>query len=114
MSMKPGFDTLQSHAARLQGAHSSSLLAKDPARARDFALRQESLYFNFARQSYDRDALDALLALARSPQPTEVQAALAFVKTQHDLYGAAADGETKAWADFCQMLLASNSFLYVE
>ncbi len=66
MSMKPGFDTLQSHAARLQGAHSSSLLAKDPARARDFALRQESLYFNFARQSYDRDALDALLALARS------------------------------------------------
>ncbi|MET0716766.1 MAG: glucose-6-phosphate isomerase, partial [Pseudoxanthomonas sp.] len=66
MSMKPGFDTLQSHASRLQGEKASSLLARDPARARDFALRQESLYFNFARQSYDRDALDALLALAQS------------------------------------------------
>ncbi|MGH8027754.1 MAG: glucose-6-phosphate isomerase [Pseudoxanthomonas sp.] len=66
MSMKPGFDTLQSHASRLQGAKASSLLAGDPARARDFALRQGPLYFNFARQSYDRDALAALLALAQS------------------------------------------------
>ena len=66
MSMNPAFDTLQSHASRLQGANSLSLLAKDPARARDFALRHDSLYFNFARQSYDRDALDALLALAQS------------------------------------------------
>jgi len=71
MKMKSGFDTLQSHATRLQGASSSSLLAKDPARARDFALRQESLYFNFARQSYDRDALDALLALARARDMTD-------------------------------------------
>ncbi|MET0582604.1 MAG: glucose-6-phosphate isomerase, partial [Pseudoxanthomonas sp.] len=66
MSMKPGFETLQSHASRLQGEKASSLLNKDPARASDFALRQESLYFNFARQSYDRDALAALLALAQS------------------------------------------------
>ena len=66
MSMKPGFDTLRSHASRLQGAKLPSLLANDPARAHDFALRQGPLYFNFARQSYDRDALGALLALARS------------------------------------------------
>lgn len=66
MSMKAGFDTLQSHASRLQEAKPSSLLAEDPGRARDFALRHGSLYFNFARQSYDRAALAALLNLAQS------------------------------------------------
>ncbi len=64
MSTAPGFDVLQSHAARLRGQSLPALLARDPARARELALRQGPLYFNFARQSYDRDALDALFALA--------------------------------------------------
>ena len=66
MNATPGFDALQSHASRLRGASLPGLLAQDPARAGDFALRNGALYFNFARQSYDREALDALLALARS------------------------------------------------
>ncbi len=66
MSMKPGLDTLQSHASRLSGVSLPALLAQDPARASGLALREASLYFNFARQSYDRAALDALLALGRS------------------------------------------------
>ena len=66
MSKQSGFESLQSHAARLQGATGPILLAQDPARATDFAMRQDGLYFNFARQSYDRDALRGLLELATS------------------------------------------------
>ncbi len=85
----------------------------------DFVVTQAG---HFARRLADeagpqaeaRVARAFLLALARSPQPAEMQAALTFVKTQRELYGDSADGEPKAWTDFCQMLLASNSFLYVE
>ncbi|MGS1078654.1 glucose-6-phosphate isomerase [Pseudoxanthomonas beigongshangi] len=66
MSQTPGFDALQSHAARLRGQSLPALLAQDPARANDFALRHGPLYFNFARQGYDRDALSALVALGES------------------------------------------------
>ncbi|RZA31405.1 MAG: glucose-6-phosphate isomerase, partial [Lysobacteraceae bacterium] len=66
MSKQSGFDTLQSHASRLEGLASPALLARDPGRAADFALREGALYFNFARQSYDRDALGALFELAAS------------------------------------------------
>ena len=66
MSAATDLAALRPHASRLQGAGPSSLLAADPARASDFALRHEALYFNFARQSYDRDALAALLALAQA------------------------------------------------
>ncbi len=66
MSAAAGFEALQSHAARLRGVGLSSLVNGDAARAGDLALRQGALYFNFARQSYDRDALAALLELARS------------------------------------------------
>ena len=66
MSAAAGFDALQSHAARLRGVTLSSLVNGDSGRAGDFALRQGALYFNFARQSYDREAFAALLDLARS------------------------------------------------
>jgi glucose-6-phosphate isomerase len=42
------------------------LVLDDPARARDFALRVGPLQANFARQRYDRDALDALFRLGES------------------------------------------------
>ncbi len=66
MSRVLGFDpaTLRAHAARLEDRTLADLLADDPARADDFALRVGPLYANFARQSYDRDALAALFALA--------------------------------------------------
>lgn len=61
MSLLAGLDA---HAERLAGASIAGLIETDPARARDFALRAGALYANFARQHYDRAALDALFAIA--------------------------------------------------
>lgn len=66
MSEMPQFRTLDSHAARLRGTSLTALLADDPARAQDFSLRYGALYANFARQLYDRDAWEALLALGEA------------------------------------------------
>lgn len=55
---------LGAQAQRLSGTPLPALIADDPARARDFALRSGPLYANFARQRYDREALDALFAIA--------------------------------------------------
>jgi glucose-6-phosphate isomerase len=57
---------LRAHAARLAGRPIRTLLEDDPARARDFSLRAGPVYANFARQRFDRQALDALFALADS------------------------------------------------
>jgi glucose-6-phosphate isomerase len=57
---------LQSHAQRLQAEPLAQRIAGDPARALDFACRIGPLYASFARQSYDRAALDALFGLAES------------------------------------------------
>lgn len=56
---------LRPHAERLRATSIAGLIAADPARATDFGLRVGPLYANFARQSYDRQAWDALLSLAR-------------------------------------------------
>lgn len=55
---------LSAHADRLSRATLPGLLAADPGRASGFALRCGPLYANFARQRYDRAALDALFAIA--------------------------------------------------
>lgn len=57
-------DQLAGHAARLAGSTAASLCRVDPQRAKRLALRVGPLYANFARQSYDAQALEALLALA--------------------------------------------------
>ncbi|HEY1070201.1 MAG TPA: glucose-6-phosphate isomerase [Thermomonas sp.] len=62
--MRGLLDGLQAHAARLAGTPLPALVAADPARADDFALRCGPLYANFARQAYDRAALDALFSIA--------------------------------------------------
>ncbi len=54
-----------------------------------------------------------LLAVSRPPTDAERQAALEFVASQQELYGGNGD-DLRPWNDFCQMLLASNAFLYVE
>jgi len=56
--------SLDEHARRLSGTTLARLIADDPARSTDFALRAGPLYANFARQRYDRTALDALFAIA--------------------------------------------------
>lgn len=56
-------DTLQPHAERLRQTPIARLIAEDPQRPQTFALRAGPLYASFARQHYDRAALDALFAL---------------------------------------------------
>ncbi len=55
---------LDAHAQRLAGTSIAGLIETDPARAHDFAVRVGPLYANFARQRYDRVALDALFGIA--------------------------------------------------
>ena len=61
MSLLAGLDA---HAQRLAGSTIAGLVESDQTRARDFALRLGPLYASFARQRYDREALDALFAIA--------------------------------------------------
>jgi len=56
--------SLSAEAARLAQRSLTDLAAADPARGTDFSLRVGPLYANFARQRIDRQALDALFALA--------------------------------------------------
>lgn len=53
------------------------------------------------------------LAVGRDPLPPEQVLAVEFIEAQKSQY-TGADGPTRAVADFCQMLLASNAFLYLE
>ncbi|MES2858923.1 MAG: glucose-6-phosphate isomerase [Pseudomonadota bacterium] len=55
--------SLDAHAQRLAGTTLATLVADDPQRAGDFALRVGALYASFARQRYDREALVALFAI---------------------------------------------------
>jgi glucose-6-phosphate isomerase len=60
-----GLASLEAQAQRLADASLRELIAGDPARANDFAMRIGPLYASFARQRIDRDARDALFAFAR-------------------------------------------------
>lgn len=61
MSMLAG---LEAHARRLARTPLAELVGTAPERACEFALRSGPLYANFARQRYDRAALDALFEIA--------------------------------------------------
>lgn len=54
------------------------------------------------------------LAMGRIPKIEERNAAMEFLNSQRDYYAGKASPEKSAWIDFCQMLMASNSFLYLE
>jgi glucose-6-phosphate isomerase len=62
MDAQTRIDTVAAEARRLGDSRIPDLVAAEPARARDFALRVGPLYANFARQRYDREALDAVFA----------------------------------------------------
>lgn len=96
---------------------SLSLLNSDFIRARATAL-DARLGRECDHCSQDDDRIDRafLLVAGRYPTPTERNAAGRFLREQPGRYpdlDAAASGR-RAWVDFCQMLLASNAFLYVE
>jgi hypothetical protein len=75
-----------------------------------------------SRLEQDCGALDAriarafLLVAGREPGREEREATRRFLESQPVRYPglASPDARHRAWADFCQMLLASDAFLYVE
>ncbi len=80
--------------------------------------RAEAMAARLTRQVGDDDASLVreafLLALGRSATATELAAAETFYAAQPAAYPDAADAKHRARRDLCQMLLASNAFLYVE
>jgi hypothetical protein len=54
------------------------------------------------------------IAWGRAADEKDLEAARAFLDSQTTEYPAESNPRTRAWVDFCQMLLASNEFLYVE
>jgi Protein of unknown function (DUF1553)/Protein of unknown function (DUF1549) len=54
------------------------------------------------------------LACARDPTAVERAASRRFLAAQDSVYEKQKDRSQRAWTDFCQMILASNAFLYVE
>ncbi len=54
------------------------------------------------------------MTYSRPPTPAEKEAAIAFLKTQQEVYSGEADAALKALIDCCQMLLASNEFSYLD
>ncbi|HLK58065.1 MAG TPA: PSD1 and planctomycete cytochrome C domain-containing protein [Chthonomonadaceae bacterium] len=64
----------------------------------------------------DAIATAYLLALGRAPTPNEKSDALAFVQAQTASYRAAnpSDAPQMALADFCQVLMGLNEFIYVD
>lgn len=79
-------------------------------RARNLAARLEKSTPDEAA----RIRLAYLTAWGREPSEGEVTKARAFLDEQQSEYGDAGDARKRARIDFCQMLLASNEFLYVE
>lgn len=63
MDARQRLDTIAAQARRLGDARITDLIAADPARPRDFALRVGPVYANFARQRCGREALDALFGV---------------------------------------------------
>jgi hypothetical protein len=81
------------------------------ARARAFAHRVE----HEAGSDPDRRvALAFRLAVGREPHDEERAAIGRFLAEQQSLYAKEKNGERRAWTDLCQMILATNAFLYVE
>ncbi len=81
------------------------------ARAADFARRLER---EAPPNPRHRLRLAFELATGHFPSDVELRASLAFLEEQTRAYEPADNASSRAWTDFCQMLLSSNGFLYVE
>ncbi len=85
----------------------------------EFAVRRGQ---NFAKRilsdadKSDGDRIRLAFVLATgSPCEDEIAVeTLGFIKQQQELYAESSDSQHQAWADFCQLLLASNGSLYLE
>jgi hypothetical protein len=79
-------------------------------RAKSFAARLE-------REAGDETARVRLayrIAWGRDVDEKDLDTARTFLEAQTAEYPAEPNPRSRAWIDFCQMLLASNEFLYVE
>ncbi len=54
------------------------------------------------------------LLCSRAPLKDEIVMCQSFLAKQREVYAGAKDSDLLAWTDLCQMLFASNAFLYVE
>jgi hypothetical protein len=83
-------------------------------RSRAFTARLERLAPASLGQR-ERIRLAYHLALARPPEPVEVEDAVAFIGRAEDAARPPArDGDPSGLVDFCHVLLNSNEFLYVD
>jgi hypothetical protein len=92
---------------------SLALLNSDFARRRAQALARR-LEREAGPGADERLTLACRLAWGRPPVEEEQAAARRFLAAQEKVYAGQKDGAERAWADLCQMVLASNAFLYVE
>jgi hypothetical protein len=86
------------------------------ARARAFARRLCARSPGDPGNASDQHRVERAFRLAcgRLPRLEEATASSRFLTAQRQLYTQAKEAELQTWTDFCQMLLASNAFLYVE
>lgn len=89
-----------------------NLLNSEFVRDRAAALAQRVSLFGDDEAGRVRNAF--LLAAGRPPTDAEHEISSAFLSSQTAHYAHADDARQRAWVDYCQMLLASNAFLYVE
>ena len=77
----------------------------------------ESLYEQVvALESEDKLEQLFLRCYGRQPSEQEARISLQFLKKQTDAYSSEAlnDTERRAWIDFCQTLLSSSEFIYID
>lgn len=92
---------------------SLALLNSEFARARAQALATR-LAREAGTETAKRLELAFRLTCSRPPLPDERELCEKFLARQHDLFAKEKDADARAWTDLCQMLFASNAFLYVE
>jgi hypothetical protein len=92
---------------------SLALLNSDFARARASALANR-LAKEAGAEEAKRIDLVFRLACGRAPNGDESDACKRFLAAQKLVYANEEDLEHKVWTDLCQMVMASNAFLYVE
>jgi hypothetical protein len=80
-------------------------------RARSFARR---LAKEAGADSSARLNLAFRLGCGRAASTADWSAAQRFLVAQRQVYADARDSDERVWTDLCQMVLASNAFLYVE
>jgi len=80
-------------------------------RAKSFAQR---LAIEAGDDTNRRLDLSFAITCGRPPVADERAACERFLAAQRSVYAKEKEPDGRAWADLCQMLLASNSFLYVE